>query len=193
MRHQSRESAFKVIYQMDMGDTDVESALEHIAEEDNLTSTEAAFCKDVVEEDNLSETEAAFCTELVTAVIYRLEQIDIIIQRNMTGWRVNRLMSVDRNLLRLATYEIVFSGHISPEGAINEAVEMAKIYGQEQSSRFINSVLDKIRKNEPKQDNVVSEAAKKAAEEEKPIELITETIERVLTEEEAEAFLKEHQ
>lgn len=176
MRHQSRESAFKAIYQMDMGDTDVESALEH-----------------VVEEDNLSETEAAFCTELVTAVIYRLEQIDIIIQRNMTGWRVNRLMSVDRNLLRLATYEIVFSGHISPEGAINEAVEMAKIYGQEQSSRFINSVLDKIRKNEPKQDNVVSEAAKKAAEEEKPIELITETIERVLTEEEAEAFLKEHQ
>lgn len=176
MRHQSRESAFKAIYQMDMGDTDVESALEH-----------------VVEEDNLSETEAAFCTELVTAVIYRLEQIDIIIQRNMTGWRVNRLMSVDRNLLRLATYEIVFSGHISPEGAINEAVEMAKIYGQEQSSRFINSVLDKIRKNEPKQDNVVSEAAKKAAEEEKPVELITETIERVLTEEEAEAFLKEHQ
>lgn len=175
MRHQSRESAFKVIYQMDMGDTDVESALEHIAEEDNLTSTEAAFCKD-----------------LVTAVMERLEQIDAIIQRNMTGWRINRLMSVDRNLMRLAAYEIVFSGHITQEGAINEAVEMAKIYGQENSSRFINSVLDKIRKNEPKQDSVVTEAAKKAMEEEKPIELITETIERVLTEEEAEEFLKTH-
>jgi len=175
MRHQSRESAFKAIYQMDMGDTDVESALEH-----------------VMEEDNLSETEAAFCGELVRGVYARLEQLDQIVQRNLTGWRVNRLMSVDRNLIRLATYEILFCGHIAPEGAINEAVEMAKIYGQENSSRFINSVLDKVKKNEPKQDNTVSPAAQKALDEERPIELITETIERVLTEEEAESFLKDH-
>ena len=113
MRHQSRETAFKIIYQVDMGSVDVETALAH-----------------TMEEDGLNQREQAFCRELVLAVESNKADIDAIIQRNVTGWTVGRMMSVDRNLLRLAVYEMLYSGHIAQKGAINEAVEMAKFYQQ---------------------------------------------------------------
>lgn len=177
MRHQSRETAFKIIYQVDMGKNELETALEH-----------------TMENDGLSQTEQAFCQQLVTEVAAHLTEIDEIIQRNTTGWNVERMMSVDRNLLRLAVYEMLFSAHIVPRGAINEALELAKIYGKKESSAFINSVLDKVLKNETKRDDVVTAAALQAMAEESHAEPATETvvIEREITQEEAEAFLGEH-
>lgn len=174
MRHQSRETAFKIIYQIDMGSTDVDTALEH-----------------TMEEDGLNQREQAFCRELVLAVEHCKAELDSIIQRNVTGWTVGRMMSVDRNLLRLAVYEMLYSGHISQKGAINEAVEMAKIYGKKESSGFINSVLDKVMKQEERKDSIVTEAAREAMAE-APIqedEKVTMIIEREVTEEEAEAIL----
>ena len=174
MRHQSRETAFKIIYQVDMGSVDVETALAH-----------------TMEEDGLNQREQAFCRELVMAVENNKADIDAIIQRNVTGWTVGRMMSVDRNLLRLAVYEMLYSGHISQKGAINEAVDMAKVYGKKESSGFINSVLDKVMKNEERKDSIVTEAAKEAMEEApiKEDEKVTMIIEREVTEEEAEAIL----
>ena len=174
MRHQSRETAFKIIYQVDMGSVDVETALAH-----------------TMEEDGLNQREQAFCRELVQAVVTNKEEIDAIIQRNVTGWTIGRMMSVDRNLLRLAVYEMLYSGHITQKGAINEAVEMAKIYGKKESSGFINSVLDKVMKNEERKDSIVTEAAKEAMAESpiKEDEKVTMIIEREVTEEEAEAIL----
>lgn len=174
MRHQSRETAFKIIYQVDMGAVDVETALSH-----------------TMEEDGLNQREQAFCRELVLAVESCKAELDCIIQRNVTGWTVGRMMSVDRNLLRLAVYEMLYSGHISQKGAINEAVEMAKIYGKKESSGFINSVLDKVMKQEERKDSIITEAAKDAMAE-APIqedEKVTMIIEREVTEEEAEAIL----
>ena len=174
MRHQSRETAFKIIYQVDMGSVDVETALAH-----------------TMEEDGLNQREQAFCRELVMAVENNKTEIDAIIQRNVTGWTVGRMMSVDRNLLRLAVYEMLYSGHIAQKGAINEAVEMAKIYGKKESSGFINSVLDKVMKNEERKDSIVTEAAKEAMAEApiKEDEKVTMIIEREVTEEEAEVIL----
>ena len=95
MRHQSRETAFKIIYQVDMGSVDVETALAH-----------------TMEEDGLNQREQAFCRELVLAVESNKADIDAIIQRNVTGWTVGRMMSVDRNLLRLAVYEISIAADV---------------------------------------------------------------------------------
>ena len=143
MKRQSRETAFKVIYQIDMGKNDMETALQ-------IT----------MDNDGLNQKEQLFCRQLVLAVEEQLDEIDRMIQRNT----IDRMMSVDRNLLRLAVYEIVYGGHITPEGAINEAVELAKVYGQKRSSAFINSILDKVMKNEEKRNGNMVEAAEDAEE-----------------------------
>ncbi len=147
MKRQSRETAFKVIYQIDMGKNDMETALQ-------IT----------MDNDGLNQKEQLFCRQLVLAVEEQLDEIDQMIQRNTTGWTIDRMMSVDRNLLRLAVYEIVYGGHITPEGAINEAVELAKVYGQKRSSAFVNSILDKVMKNEEKRSGNIVEAAEDAEE-----------------------------
>ena len=90
MKRQSRETAFKVIYQIDMGKNDMETALQ-------IT----------MDNDGLNQKEQLFCRNLVLAVEEQLDEIDRMIQRNTTGWTIDRMMSVDRNLLRLAVYEIV--------------------------------------------------------------------------------------
>lgn len=173
MRHQSRETAFKIIYQIDMGKNDLETALRCTMENDGLTQQEQAFCQ-----------------ELVRAVEEHLIEIDEIIQRNTVGWYVERMMSVDRNLLRMAVYEMLYSAHISPKGAINEVLELAKIYGKQESSAFINSVLDKVLKTEEKRSDLVTEAARAAMAHEPTLsQAEPQVIEREVTAEEADALL----
>lgn len=173
MRHQSRETAFKIIYQIDMGKNDLETALQHTMQNDGLT-----------------EKEQMFCRELVTAVEQHLAEIDAMIQKHTVGWKVDRMMSVDRNLLRLAVYEMLYSAHISQIGAINEVLDLAKLYGKKESVGFINSILDKIMKQEEKRDNLVTEAAAEVMampptlEQNEPVVVAQE-----LSEEEAAAIL----
>lgn len=173
MRHQSRETAFKIIYQIDMGKNDMETAL-----------------RCTMENDGLNQTEQAFCRELVQAVEDNLSEIDEIIQRNTVGWHVERMMSVDRNLLRLAVYEMLFSAHISPKGAINEVLELAKLYGKQESSAFVNSVLDKVLNREDKRADVVTAAAREAMAQEPALpQEEPSVIRRDVTAEEADALL----
>lgn len=173
MRHQSRETAFKILYQLDIGKNDPETALAVTMENDGLNAREQEFCR-----------------ELVLAVRAHLSEIDEILARNTVGWHVERMMSVDRNLLRLAVYEMLFSSHISPKGAINEALEMAKLYGQKESPGFINSVLDKIFKGEERRDALVTDAAADVmAQPPELAETEPETVEREITAEEAATLL----
>ena len=172
MRHQSRETAFKIIYQLDIGKNDLETALQH-----------------TMEEDGLNQRERAFCQELVMAVEEKLPEIDQIIERNTTGWHVGRMMSVDRNLLRLAVYEMLFSAHISPKGAINEAVDMARVYGKQESASFVKSILDKVLKQEERRYDLVTAAAAEAAEEPALPQKEPEVVTREISEEEAERLL----
>ena len=131
MRHLARISAFQCIYQLDMGDTNMQIALEHIAEENALNTKQKEFCR-----------------ELVAGWFGKKEEIDKLIAENISGWKLERLQSVDRNILRLATYEIVFDEQMPNKVAINEAIEIAKEYGDDNSPKFINSVLDKINKGQ---------------------------------------------
>jgi N utilization substance protein B len=85
-----------------------------------------------------------FCRELVAGVETYLPQIDETIGEVSENWSVSRMPLVDRNILRLATYEIAYEGDVPTSVAINEAVELAKVYGGEDSSKFVNGVLGKI-------------------------------------------------
>jgi N utilization substance protein B len=87
----------------------------------------------------------AYFKELVEGVASHLEELDVFIVRYSEHWRLERMTIVDRNLLRLAIYELVYQPKIPPKVVINEAVEMAKRYGSEGSGGFVNGILDQVR------------------------------------------------
>jgi N utilization substance protein B len=89
-----------------------------------------------------------FCRELVLAVESRLDELDATIGEVSENWAVSRMPLVDRNILRIATYEIENSDDVPASVAINEAVELAKVYGGEDSSKFVNGVLGRIAQND---------------------------------------------
>jgi N utilization substance protein B len=88
--------------------------------------------------------------EYARAVLEGIEahqaEIDLLIEERAEGWRLERLHAVDRNILRLAIYELLYRDDVPPEVAIDEAVELAKKYGTERSPAFINGILDHIYK-----------------------------------------------
>lgn len=126
-RRQGRELAMKVLYQRDVGQADPEEALAYLCAE------EAA-----------DQEVAAFAAELVQGVLRQLPNIDRRIAAYARDWRLERLASVDRNILRLATYEVLYRPDVPASVAINEAVELAKAYGGEDSAKFINGVLGQL-------------------------------------------------
>jgi len=87
----------------------------------------------------------AYLKELVEGVAAHREELDAFIGRYSEHWRLERMTLVDRNLLRLAIYELLYQPRIPPKVVINEAVEMAKRYGSEASGGFVNGILDQVR------------------------------------------------
>lgn len=85
-----------------------------------------------------------YARTLATGVESHLDEIDAVIGDVSEHWSVSRMPLVDRNILRVATFELLHADDVPPSVAINEAVELAKVYGGEDSSKFINGVLGKI-------------------------------------------------
>lgn len=85
-----------------------------------------------------------FCRELATGVENTMDEIDGVIGEISEHWSVTRMPLVDRNILRIATYELLNLSDVPPSVAINEAVELAKVYGGDDSSKFVNGVLGRI-------------------------------------------------
>lgn len=123
-RRLGREKAFQVLFSMDSKDYDVDEAIQLILEE----------------EPN------EFVATLIYGVVQEVSVIDQKIEEHLENWTMKRLANVEKTLLRMATYEI-FSELNTPKGvAINEAIELAHIYGDEKSGQFINGVLAKMNK-----------------------------------------------
>ena len=91
------------------------------------------------------EKAPAYLLQLVEGVATHLEELDALIARHSEHWRLERMSAVDRNLLRLAAYELLYVPKIPPKVVINEAVELAKQYGSEDSGAFVNGILDRLR------------------------------------------------
>jgi N utilization substance protein B len=88
----------------------------------------------------------AFCTELVLGTLDRLAVIDEFLTEASDNWSLNRMSVVDRNILRLATYELLERPDIPPSVSLNEAIEIAKKYSTPDASVFINGVLDRVKR-----------------------------------------------
>ena len=134
----AREAAFKALFQLDFNfEADEREAYENLA-------IETMF------EDNprLTKKDLAYIESSVKGTRARLEEIDGIITEHLKqGWQLSRIMAADRNILRLAVYEMKFvEPPVVKAVAINEAVELAKKYGTDDSSRFVNGILEAISK-----------------------------------------------
>ena len=89
-----------------------------------------------------------FALQLINGVIEHQEEIDDLIRMLAPAWPVRYLASIDRNILRLALYEVKFEDDVPPKAAINEAVELAKAFGSETSSKFVNGVMGAVMEQE---------------------------------------------
>jgi len=97
-----------------------------------------------IEDSDLQRDE--YVDELFSGIESHQQEIDNLISERSEGWKLERLYSVDRNILRMAIYELLYRKDVPAEVVINEAVELAKAFGTEKSPAFVNGVLDKILK-----------------------------------------------
>jgi len=127
VRRKARAIALQVLYELDSAGHDAEAALAHL-----------------VADSGLSEDNVAFARDLVNGVIQNREQIDQHIRKFAPAWPLEQIPIVDRNILRLAIFEVLLDNNVPVKVAINEAVELAKKFGSDSSSRFVNGVLGSV-------------------------------------------------
>lgn len=132
-RHLSRSIAMQCLYEWDFFDRKVE--LEKIVERN-------------LKEFGPGLEDQTFVWELITGVIKHIKEIDEIIKKTATQWPIDQIAIVDRNVLRTGIYELLYEDKtaVPPKVAINEAIELAKSFGGENSGKFINGVLGTIYK-----------------------------------------------
>jgi transcription antitermination protein NusB len=119
-------------------------ALQALFEIDCTGHNESLVIERRVEDSGLPEAGAAFARALVCGVGERREELDQFIGRYAPEWPVEQIAIIDRNILRIAIYEILFGEDTPTKVAINEAVELAKEYGSDSSGRFVNGVLGSL-------------------------------------------------
>ncbi len=135
-RRLSRELALQFLYQLDVlregvkGNIDVDEYIDQFWRDRGF---------------RVGEDVKEFANVLARGVCDSVDTIDSIIGRFSEHWKVERMPKIDRNILRMGVYELLYLRSIPPAVTINEAIDLAKKYGSEESGRFVNGILDKIR------------------------------------------------
>lgn len=138
----SRRQALQAMFQQEFCGLDL-SALD-AGSKDLLV---VSFCpKGVQDTELVGEPLNDYAKELISGIIANREEIDSWISGAADNWTIERMQNVDRNIIRLACYELAFVGEIPTPVAINEAVEVAKVFGGDESPKFVNGVLGRIAK-----------------------------------------------
>lgn len=126
-RRKARMLALQALYEVDSVGHDVEDVVTRL-----------------LAEGRMSVENSAFARELVSGVIQNKEKIDLNIQSFAPAWPIEQIPVVDRNILRLAIFEILLDNKVPVKVAINEAVELAKAFGSDNSAKFVNGVLGSV-------------------------------------------------
>ncbi|WP_175991083.1 transcription antitermination factor NusB [Bacillus sp. Marseille-Q1617] len=122
-RRVAREKALQALFQIDMSGMEPEEALKNVVDGEEVD---------------------AFLKDLVLGFVKHQDMVDGKIRDNLEKWSFDRLAKVDRNILRIGAYELLFVEDVPDKVVINEAVEIAKTFGDDQSSKFVNGVLSKV-------------------------------------------------
>jgi N utilization substance protein B len=127
-RRQARELAMQALFYMDM---------QKDASEEMLKDFCDCFCP--------SKKSRPFLIRLVTGVLGTKGRIDALVERFSQNWKISRMSCVDRNVMRIAVYEMLYCDDIPPKVSINEAIDIGKKFGTQESGAFINGIMDSIR------------------------------------------------
>ena len=119
-------------------------ALQALYEADAVGHEAEAALEPLLAEANLSAENAGFARELVTGVVQHKEDIDRHIRNFAPAWPLAQIPAIDRNVLRLAIFEILIDNKVPVKVGINEAIELAKTFGSDGSAKFINGVLGSV-------------------------------------------------
>ena len=125
-RHEAREKELQVLFQLDNTDLTVEEAMGHIK----------------------GQPTNAFYEKIVTGTAEHLEEIDATLEQHLEKWSLARLPKIERTVLRLAVYELLYMPETPKRVVLNEAIELCKTFGDDSSSKFVNGVLSKFTEQE---------------------------------------------
>ena len=128
-RRELRENVFKMLFRVEFH------------EEGEMTG-QLGMMDDELE--NIKEEDAAYINDKCSDIIAKIPEIDEAINASTTGWKTSRMSKVDLSIIRLAVYEIKYEEDVPEKVAINEAIELAKLYGTDNSASFVNGVLAKF-------------------------------------------------
>lgn len=132
-RRKAREIALQALFQFDFTKNDDENLIEML----------------IKETKGLNQQSILFTREIIKGTIANLEAIDATIKTVSNDWKIERMAAVDRNIVRMAVYELKFNSEDTvPKIIINEAIEIAKIFGSDESSRFVNGILGALIKKD---------------------------------------------
>ena len=124
-RRKAREITLQVLYQIDASKTDVDEAIELIR--DNF---------------GMPRESVEFSTQLIKGTLDHIKEIDVLIKDCSEHWSLERMSTVDKNILRIAVCEFLYCDDIPPKVTLNEAIDIGKSYGSDNSGSFINGILD---------------------------------------------------
>ena len=131
----ARECALKILYRIEIAKESADPSIQ-----DFWSKSGKSINKDTHE----------FADFLIKGTVEHITAIDRIISKYADNWNISRMAVIDRNILRMAVYEMLYQDDIPPNVSINEAIELAKKYGDIDSGKFVNGILDKIKKTECK-------------------------------------------
>jgi len=131
-RHQARELALKVLFQLDGTEDDPEEVLLYHASEGAATSDVANFAR-----------------QLVRGVITNRDKLDAILSEASDNWKLDQMAKVDRIILLIAVYEIAIDRQVPTKAAINESIELAKTFSGDEAGRFVNGILGRVAATAP--------------------------------------------
>lgn len=126
-RHQARELALKVLFQLEGTGDDADEVLRYHAGESGVT-----------------DDAAAFAAQLVRGVLDNRDKLDAILAEASEHWKLDQMAKVDRIILRIAIYEIAIDRRVPTKAAINESIELAKTFSGEEAGRFVNGILGRV-------------------------------------------------
>jgi len=128
-RRAARQAALQVLFQMDIGQTKFDNALDFVVIENKLDQKQVQFIRDTI-----------------SGVLEHMDALNRIINEIALDWDMERMAGVDRSILRMALYELCYS-EVPPNVAVNEAIELGKTFSTAESGKFINGILGRVVKN----------------------------------------------
>ena len=131
-RHQARERALQILFQYD------------------IHGRPGLWLDLFWEKNEATEEVKAFAERLVDGVLEKKKELDALIGTYATNWKISRMPIVDRNILRAGVYELLWMGDVPAKVTMNEAIELAKSFGDNEASKFVNGILDQVLTKEPR-------------------------------------------